>query len=137
MTNKNDLVAVAAENCKTLTSAVTAAGLVETLQGEGPFTVFAPTDRAFAAIQKDVDNLMKPENKSELGKVLTNHVIKGKTMFADLKDGQEITTIEGEKLKVSIKDNKVMIGNATVSSTDIPASNGIIHVIDSVLLPST
>jgi uncharacterized surface protein with fasciclin (FAS1) repeats len=137
MTNENDLLAVAAENCKTLTSAVTAAGLDETLQGKGPFTVFAPTDRAFAAIQKDVDNLMKPENKSELGKVLTNHVIKGKTMLADLKDGQEITTMEGEKLKVSIKDNKVMIGNAIVSSTDIPASNGVIHVIDSVLLPST
>jgi uncharacterized surface protein with fasciclin (FAS1) repeats len=135
MTNKNDLVAVAAENCKTLASAVTAAGLVETLQGAGPFTVFAPTDSAFTAIQKDVDNLMKPENKSKLGKVLTYHVIKGKTMFADLKDGQEITTVEGEKLKVSIKDNKVMVGNATVSSTDIPASNGVIHVIDKVLLP--
>ncbi|MDH4473820.1 MAG: fasciclin domain-containing protein [Fluviicola sp.] len=135
MTNKNDLVAVAAENCKTLASAVTAAGLVETLQGAGPFTVFAPTDSAFTAIQKDVDNLMKPENKTKLGKVLTYHVIKGKTMFADLKDGQEITTVEGEKLKVSIKDNKVMIGNATVSSTDIPASNGVIHVIDKVLLP--
>lgn len=135
MTNKNDLVAVAAENCKTLASAVTAAGLVETLQGAGPFTVFAPTDSAFTAIQKDVDNLMKPENKSKLGKVLTYHVIKGKTMIADLKDGQEITTVEGEKLKVSIKDNKVMVGNATVSSTDIPASNGVIHVIDKVLLP--
>ena len=130
-----DIVTIASTSAKTLAAAVTAAGLVETLQGKGPFTVFAPTDAAFAAIQKEVDKLLKPENKAALAKILTYHVVAGKVMAADLKDGQEVTTVQGGKLKVSIKDGKVMIGNANVSTADIDASNGVIHVIDKVLLP--
>ncbi len=130
-----DIVAIASTNCKTLAAAVTAAGLVETLQGEGPFTVFAPTDAAFADIQSEVDKLLQPENKQKLSKILTYHVVSGKTMAADLEDGQELTTVEGSKLKVTLKDGKVMIGNAQVTSADISASNGVIHVIDKVLLP--
>ena len=135
MTMTKDIVAIASTDCKTLAAAVTAAGLVETLQGEGPFTVFAPTDAAFAAIQSEVDNLLKPENKDKLSKILTYHVVSGETMAADLEDGQELTTVEGSTLKVSIKDGKVMVGNAQVTTADISASNGVIHVIDKVLLP--
>ncbi len=130
-----DIVAIASESAKTLAAAVTAAGLVETLQGNGPFTIFAPTDAAFAAIQKDVDNLLKPENKAKLATVLTYHVVSGKVMAADLQDGQEITTVQGGKLKVSIVNGKVMINGANVVAADVPASNGVIHVIDKVVLP--
>jgi uncharacterized surface protein with fasciclin (FAS1) repeats len=130
-----DIVDIASESAKTLAAAVTAAGLVETLKGAGPFTVFAPTDEAFAAIQKDVDNLLKPENKSKLAKVLTYHVVSGKVMAANLVDGQMITTVEGTQLKVTIKDNKVMINGANVITADVNASNGVVHVIDKVLLP--
>lgn len=130
-----DIVAIASESAKTLAAAVTAAGLVETLQGTGPFTVFAPTDAAFAAIQKDVDNLLKPENKAKLANILTYHVVAGKAMAADLMDGQELTTVQGTKLKVSVKNGKVMINGANVVSADIPASNGVIHVIDKVMMP--
>lgn len=135
MTMTEDIVAIAATSCKTLAAAVTAAGLVETLQSKGPFTVFAPTDEAFAAIQSEVDKLLKPENKEKLSKILTYHVVSGKTMAADLEDGQELTTVEGSKLKVMIKNGKVMVGDAEVTSADIDASNGVIHVIDKVLLP--
>jgi len=134
-TMTKDIVAIAATDAKTLAAAVTAAGLVETLQGKGPFTVFAPTDAAFAAIQSEVDKLLKPESKSALSKILTYHVVSGKTMAADLKDGQELTTVEGSKLKVMVKDGMVTIGNAKVTTADINASNGVIHVIDKVLLP--
>jgi uncharacterized surface protein with fasciclin (FAS1) repeats len=130
-----DIVAIAAKDCKTLAAAVKAAGLVETLQGKGPFTVFAPTDAAFAAIQSEVDKLLKPESKEKLSKILTYHVVSGKMKAADLKDGQELTTVEGSKLKVMVKDGKVMVGNAKVTTADISASNGVIHVIDKVLLP--
>jgi len=133
--SKKDIVAIASESAKTLAAAVTAAGLVETLQSDGPFTVFAPTDAAFAAIQKDVDTLLKPENKEKLTSILTYHVVAGNAMAADLQDGQELTTVEGGKLKVSIKGDKVMIGNAQVTMADIAASNGVIHVIDKVLMP--
>lgn len=132
---QNDIVAIATTSAKTLAAAVQAAGLVETLQGEGPFTVFAPTDAAFAAIQSDVDELLKPENKSKLTKILTYHVVSGKMNAADLKDGQELTTVEGSNLHVKIKDGKVTIGDANVTSADIMASNGVIHVIDQVLMP--
>jgi uncharacterized surface protein with fasciclin (FAS1) repeats len=135
MTTEKDIVSIATESAKTLTAAVKAADLVKTLQGAGPFTVFAPTDAAFAAIQKDVDNLLKPENKAKLAKVLTFHVVSGKLLASQLKDGQELTTVEGEKIKVSIKDNKVSVGGAHVTSADILASNGVIHVIDKVLMP--
>lgn len=132
---KKDIVGIASESAKTLAAAVTAAGLVQTLQGSGPFTVFAPNDAAFAAIQKDVDSLLKPENKAKLTSILTYHVVSGKTMAADLKDGQELTTVEGGKLKVSIKDGKVMINGANVIAADVSASNGVVHVIDKVILP--
>ena len=133
-TNK-DIVGIASESAKTLAAAVTAAGLVETLQGSGPFTVFAPTDNAFAAIQKDVDELLKPENKKKLTDILTYHVVSGNAMAADLEDGQELTTVQGGKLKVSIKGDKVMINEANVTMADVAASNGVVHVIDKVLMP--
>ena len=135
MTSTQNIVALATESAKTLAAAVQAAGLVTTLEGTGPFTVFAPTDTAFAAIQKDVDNLLKPENKAKLANILTYHVVSGKHMAADLKDGAEITTVQGEKLKVSVKGDKVMIGEANVTTADVAASNGVVHLIDKVLLP--
>ena len=131
----HDIVAIAAKDCKTLAAAVKAAGLVETLQGKGPFTVFAPNDAAFAAIQSEVDKLLKPENKAKLSKILTYHVVSGKMEAAHLKDGQELTTVEGSKLKVTVKGGEVTIGNAKVVTANIEASNGVIHVIDKVLLP--
>ena len=130
-----DIVGIASESAKTLAAAVTAAGLVDTLKGSGPFTVFAPTDNAFAAIQKDVDELLKPENKKKLTDILTYHVVSGNAMAADLKDGQELTTVQGGKLKVSIKGEKVMINGANVTMADVAASNGVVHVIDKVLMP--
>jgi transforming growth factor-beta-induced protein len=130
-----DIVDIAVESAKTLAAAVTAAGLVETLRGNGPFTVFAPTDAAFASIQKEVDNLLKPENKTKLTKVLTYHVVYGKLMAADLKDGQLLTTVEGSQLRIAIKNGKVMINDAVVATADVNASNGVIHVIDKVVLP--
>ena len=135
MTGTNDIVAIASTSAKTLAAAVKAAGLVETLQGKGPFTVFAPTDAAFKAIQSDVDELLKPESKGKLSKILTYHVVSGKKMAADLKDGQELTTVQGSKLKVTVKDGKVTVGGAHVTSADVAASNGVVHVIDKVLLP--
>ncbi|UXE67544.1 MAG: fasciclin domain-containing protein [Chryseotalea sp. WA131a] len=130
-----DIVAIASTSAKMLAVAVTAAGLVKTLQGTGPFTVFAPTDAAFASIQKNMDTLLKPENKEKLSKVLTLHVVSGKLMAADLKEGKELTTVQGEKLKVHVTGGKVMVGDAHVTTADIHASNGVIHVIDKVLLP--
>ena len=134
-TTKKDIVGIASESAKTLAAAVTAAGLVETLQAKGPFTVFAPTDAAFAHIQKDVDSLLKSENKKKLISILTYHVVSGNTMAADLQDGQELTTVEGGKLKVSVKNGKVMINDANVTMADVGASNGVIHIIDKVLMP--
>ena len=128
-------VAMANASTSTLVAAVKAAELVETLKGEGPFTVFAPVNEAFAGIQKDVDMLLKPENKAKLQKVLTYHVVKGKVMAADLKDGQEVVTVEGGKLKVTVKDGKVTVGGANVTTADVATSNGVIHLIDKVLLP--
>lgn len=135
MSDSKDIVAIAATSAKTLAAAVTAADLVETLQGHGPFTVFAPTDAAFADIQSDVDELLKSENKAKLAEILTYHVVSGSAMASSLSDGQELTTVQGGTLKVSIKDGKVMVGNAHVNSADIVASNGVIHVIDKVLMP--
>lgn len=135
MTSTKNIVALSVESAKTLAAAVKAAGLVATLEGKGPFTVFAPTDAAFAAIQKDVDSLLKPENKAKLANILTYHVVSGKHIAAELKDGTELTTVQGEKLKVSVKDNKVMIGDAHVTTADVAASNGVVHLIDKVLLP--
>lgn len=135
MTTTKNIVAIATGSAKTLSAAVKAAGLEKTLEGTGPFTVFAPTDAAFASIQKDVDNLLKPENKSKLTKVLTFHVVNGKHMASSLKDNQELTTVEGEKLMVHVKNGEVTVGGAHVTSSDVAASNGVIHIIDKVLLP--
>ena len=127
--------AVSAGQFKTLVAAVKAADLVDTLKGPGPFTVFAPTDEAFADIQSTVDTLLKPANKKDLQNVLTYHVVPGTYTAADLKDGQELTTVQGEKLTVSIDGDTVKVGDATVTQADVTTSNGVVHVIDTVLVP--
>lgn len=120
----------------TLVAAVTAAGLGETLSGAGPFTVFAPTNAAFAALPAGaLDNLLKPEMKKDLTGVLTYHVVSGALRAADLKDGQKLKTVNGKDLMVSVKDGKVMVGGATVTTADAISSNGVTHVIDGVLMP--
>jgi uncharacterized surface protein with fasciclin (FAS1) repeats len=132
-----DIVAVAtgAGSFKTLVAAVQAAGLVETLQGKGPFTVFAPTDEAFAKLPSGtVEGLLKPENKDKLAAILTYHVVSGKVMAADVKTG-EVKTVNGKDLSVKVADGKVTVNGASVVTTDIAASNGVIHVIDAVVLP--
>ena len=132
-----DIVATAqgTKDLSTLVAAVTAADLVKTLQGPGPFTVFAPTNEAFADIQSTVDTLLKPENKDDLTNVLTYHVVPGPYPAADLKDGQELTTVQGDKLKVTIDGDTVKVGDATVAQADVTTSNGVVHVIDKVLVP--
>ena len=120
----------------TLVAAVKAGELVETLSGIGPFTVFAPTNEAFNKLPAGtVDNLLKPEMKKDLQGVLTYHVVSGALRAANLKDGMELTTVQGQKLKVSVKDGKVMINNANVTIADVISSNGVTHVVDAVLLP--
>ena len=139
MVPSNNVVenAIASADHTTLVAAVKAAGLVETLSGTGPFTVFAPTNDAFAALPAGtVDNLLKPENKADLSGVLTYHVVAGSVKAADLTDGMELTTVQGGKLKVSIKDGTVMINGAKVTLADAISSNGVTHVIDAVLLPA-
>ena len=120
----------------TLVAAVKAAGLVETLSGPGPFTVFAPTNEAFAKLPAGaVDNLLKPEMKKDLTGVLTYHVVPGALKAADLKDGQKLKTVQGQELTVSVKGGKVMINGANVTIADAVSSNGVTHVIDAVLMP--
>ena len=129
-------VAIGSPDHTTLVAAVTAAGLVETLKGAGPFTIFAPTNAAFAALPAGtVDGLLKPESKDALTKILTYHVVAGAVKAADLKDGQKVKTLQGEELTVSIKDGKVMINGANVTTADLTGSNGVVHVIDAVLMP--
>jgi uncharacterized surface protein with fasciclin (FAS1) repeats len=128
--------AVAAGDFKTLAAALQAAGLVETLQGKGPFTVFAPTDEAFAKLPKGtVEELLKPENKDKLISVLTYHVVPGKVMAKDVMGLQSAKTVNGQSLAVATKDGAVTIDGAHVTKADIECSNGVIHVIDSVVLP--
>ncbi|MBM4021452.1 MAG: fasciclin domain-containing protein [Planctomycetes bacterium] len=128
--------AVAAGSFKTLVAAVQAAGLVETLKGKGPFTVFAPTDEAFAKLPAGtVETLLKPENKAKLVSVLTYHVVPGKVMAADVVKLTEAPTVQGSKAKVKVTDGTVTIDAAKVVKTDIETSNGVIHVIDAVILP--
>ncbi len=128
--------AVAAGNFGTLAAALKAAGLVETLKGKGPFTVFAPTDAAFAKLPAGtVDNLLKPENKAQLTKILTYHVVAGSVKAADVVKLKEAKTVQGQSVKITVKDGKVSVDGATVTATDIAASNGVIHVIDSVMMP--
>ena len=129
--------AVSAGDFTTLVAAVKAAGLVETLKGEGPFTVLAPTDEAFGKIPASaIDDLMKPENKDKLTAILKNHVIKGKAMASDVQGMKSATSIGGGELPIVVKDGTVMIGDAKVLKADIGCTNGVIHVIDTVLLPS-
>lgn len=136
------VVASKTPSLSTLVTAVKAANLVETLQGTGPYTVFAPTNDAFEALPAGtLDTLLKPENIDQLKAVLTYHVVSGKVLAADLKDGQEITTVQGGKLTVSIMDGKVYLTDAkgnkvTVEKADVNADNGVVHVISGVLLPS-
>ncbi len=133
------IAAVASGNAdlSTLVAALKAGDLVSTLEGAGPFTVFAPTNAAFAEIQSTVDTLLKPANKTQLQSVLKYHVVPGTYKAADLKDGQELTTAEGGKLKVTVKDGVVKVNGATVTAADVPASNGVVHVIDAVLVPES
>lgn len=127
-------VAVEADVFKTLVAAVKAADLVETLSGKGPFTVFAPTDEAFGKLPKGtLEGLLKPENKEKLAAILKYHVVPGKVMAADVLKLKEAETVQGSKIKVS--DGKVMVDWANVVKTDIPCKNGVIHVIDAVILP--
>ncbi len=135
---KKDIVdtAVAAGNFKTLAAALQAAGLVDTLKGAGPFTVFAPTDAAFAKLPAGtVDNLLKPENHDKLVAILTYHVVPGKVMAKDVVKLHEAKTVNGKDVKIMTEGGKVMVDNANVVKTDIACSNGVIHVIDSVILP--
>ncbi len=129
--------AVGAGSFKTLVAAVTAADLGATLKSKGPFTVFAPTDEAFAKLPKGtVESLLKPENKDKLIAILTYHVVPGKVLAADVVKLTGATTVQGQKVDIAVKDGKVSVDAANVLKTDILCSNGVIHVIDSVLLPA-
>jgi uncharacterized surface protein with fasciclin (FAS1) repeats len=128
--------AVAAGQFKTLASALQAAGLVDTLKGDGPFTVFAPTDEAFAKLPAGtVENLLKPENKDQLVAILTYHVVPGKVEAADVVKLDEAKTVNGKMVDIEVKGDTAMVNDAKVTKTDIAASNGVIHVIDTVILP--
>ena len=129
-------VAVQSDDFKTLVAAVKAADLVETLSGDGPFTVFAPTDEAFAKLPKGtLEDLLKPENKKKLAGILTYHVVPGKVMAKDVVQLKSAKTVQGCKVKITVKDGTVMVNKAKVMKTDIPCKNGVIHVIDAVILP--
>ena len=135
--DKKDIVdtAVEAGSFQTLVAAVQAADLVETLKGDGPFTVFAPTDEAFAALGMTVEDLLKPENKDKLVAVLTYHVVAGKVMSTDLVDDSTPATVQGSMVTIDL-DNGAMVNDAKVVTADIETSNGVIHVIDKVLVPA-
>ena len=128
--------AVAAGNFTTLVAAVEAAGLVDTLKGEGPFTVFAPTDEAFAALPAGtVEDLLKPENKDKLVSILTYHVVPGKVMSGDLTEGMKAATVQGGEVTITL-DGGPKVDGANVTTADIEATNGVIHVIDAVIMPT-
>jgi len=128
--------AVAAGSFKTLAKALAAADLVGTLKGPGPFTVFAPTDEAFAKLPAGtLDNLLKPENKDKLRRILTYHVVPGKVVAADVVKVSSAKTVSGDSLPIQVNGSTVIAGKARVVKTDVGASNGVIHVIDTVLLP--
>jgi len=136
---KKDIVdtAVAAGSFKTLATALQAAGLVDTLKGKGPFTVFAPTDEAFSKLPAGtIESLLKPENKEKLKAILLYHVVSGDVTAAQVVKLSSAKTINGQNLKLAVKDGTVMVNDATVVKTDVLASNGVIHVIDTVLLPN-
>ena len=137
MAEAKDIVQTALDAGKfnILAKALTAAGLVETLQGEGPFTVFAPTDDAFAKLPAEtLTDLLKPENKQKLTDILTYHVVSGRVTAADVSKLTEAATVNGQQVKIDTTSG-VKINNATVTTADVEASNGVIHIIDSVLLP--
>ncbi len=128
--------AVAADDFNTLVAAVQAAGLVETLKGEGPFTVFAPTDEAFAALPEGtVASLLEPENRDQLVAILTYHVVPGRVMAADVVGLDSAETVQGQSIDIQVSGDSVMVDGATVVATDIETDNGVIHVIDQVILP--
>ncbi|HCQ84298.1 MAG TPA: Nex18 symbiotically induced protein, partial [Verrucomicrobiales bacterium] len=130
-------VAVKADSFKTLVAAVKAAGLVDVLKGDGPFTVFAPTDEAFKKLPKGtVESLLKPENKDKLASILKYHVIPAKVMAKDVKSGKAKTVL-GKEVNISASEWGVKVDNAKVIKTDVAASNGVIHVIDQVILPKS
>lgn len=136
---KQDIVdtAIEAGSFNTLVAAVQAAGLVDALKADGPYTVFAPTDEAFAKLPAGtVENLLKPENIDQLRAVLTYHVVPGKIMAKDVTKLSKGTTLQGESLSFAVSDGKVMVDNAQVIKADIATSNGVIHVIDTVVLPN-
>ena len=138
MAQSKDIVglAVGNEDLSTLVAAVQAAGLVETLQSAGPFTVFAPTNAAFDALPAGtLESLLKPENKAKLASILTYHVLGAKVMSSDLSNGQMAKTAEGADVKVTLNGDVVMINDAKVVAADVSASNGVVHVIDKVMLP--
>ncbi len=137
---KKDIVdtAVAAGQFETLAAALGAADLVDTLKGDGPFTVFAPTDEAFAKLPEGtVESLLKPENRDQLIAILTYHVVPGSVTAADVVKLDEATTVNGQAVTIQVADSGVQIDNANVIATDIKASNGVIHVIDTVILPKS
>ena len=128
--------AVEAGSFKTLATALQKAGLVETLQGDGPFTGFAPTDAAFAKLPPGtVENLLKPENKAQLIAILTYHVVPGHVIADEVVNLSQATTVNGKPLSIRVLDGKVMVGGAQVVKADIHCSNGVIHVVDTVILP--
>lgn len=128
--------AVSAGQFKTLATALDAAGLVGTLKGDGPFTVFAPTDEAFAKLPAGtVENLLKPENKDQLVAILTYHVVPGKVQAADVVKLDEAKTVNGKMVNIKVEGDTAMVNDAKVTKTDIAASNGVIHVIDTVIMP--
>ena len=136
--SKKDIVdtAVAAGDFKTLAAALQAAGLVDTLKGPGPFTVFAPTDEAFSKLPAGtVEDLLKPENKQKLISILTYHVVAGNVMAKDVVKLHEAKTVNSQDVKIMVEGGKVMVDNANVIKTDVQCTNGVIHVIDTVLLP--
>jgi len=129
--------AVANGSFNTLVAAVKAAGLVETLSGTGPFTVFAPVDAAFDALPAGtVDTLVKPENKAQLTGILTYHVVAGKVMSSDLTDGMTATTVNGQTVTFKLTGGKVMVNDAEVIIADVDTDNGVIHAINAVLMPA-
>ncbi|MGB8224326.1 MAG: fasciclin domain-containing protein [Polyangiales bacterium] len=131
-------VAASAGDFNTLVAALKAAGLVETLQGDGPFTVFAPTDEAFAKLPAGtVDSLLLPENKAKLVAILTYHVVPGEVLAADVVKLSSADTVEGQPLSIRVDDGGIQVNGAHVTATDVMASNGVIHVIDSVLIPAS
>jgi len=140
MSEKKDIIdtAVGAGNFKTLAAALTSAGLIDALKGAGPFTVFAPTDEAFAKLPKGtVETLLKPENKAKLTAILTYHVVPGNVMAADVVKLTNAITLSGQRVDVKVKGSDVMIDGAKVTKTDIACSNGVIHVIDTVMMPAS